>query len=261
MISFFFVISSEIASDRSFLFNVLGISMFSVIVSRAVAAAWVPGHKSLSATLPKPATHLFKSRPEDAGGRSVPMAVEAFDGASGVIAGPLKLSAQDWTDAWVPELAAWVPEAIGGLFLKGIGRAILGVGVGLGSLVYAATVGQGRDKKAALELAAHLLTHPNAPAIFGIVSTRGVTLESMTAELQTLRAAAATGNWGLAANAFALQASDVDAYFRSVGAQIQSLAAAPGPAAVGAPPAIAPSGMAEGVMAQVASAVGYGDVF
>lgn len=193
------------------------------------------------------------------------MGIEAADGASGIIAPTFKMSAQDWTDAWVPELLAWGVEIPAGLFLKGIGRGIAGWIAGIAALLYAGFGGAGgRDKKAALDLAAHFITHPNAPGFIGFASVSGVTLESMTAELNTLRAAAASGNWGLAQSALAFSTADVDAYFRSIGAQLQALVATPAGVAA-APPALAPSEAfavsPEGVMAQVASAVGYGEVF
>lgn len=189
------------------------------------------------------------------------MGVEVFDDASGKVSGLLGQSAQEWTDAWVPELLAWVEEIPAGLFLKGWGRTIAGVVAGAIALGWG-TVASGRDKKLALELAAHWLTHPNAPGLFGFVSVAAVTPASMAAEIDSLRTGIAAGNLELVRDSLTFTPADVDAYFRTAMARFQALWVSP--LSIGAlevVPGPAPATTAEATAQQLESVIGYGDVF
>ncbi len=186
------------------------------------------------------------------------MAIEGFDGASGVIAPAFKQTAQDWTDAFAPELLVFAEELPAGVLLTGWGRWLAGVGAGLAALAYVGLANPtGRDRNAAMHMAAHWLTHPNAPGLFGALSVAGATPQAMASDLQALKTGVAAGDWNLVRSAFLHTPQDVTSYFQSLTAQVNALFQ-PAPAAL---PPTAPAGSVEDVTRAVQAVVGYGEVF
>lgn len=191
------------------------------------------------------------------------MVVEAFDPASQILAPAFKTSPQEWTDAFAPELIVWLEELPAGLFLTGLGRVLIGLAFGIGSLAYVAMGNPtGRDREAAQHMAAHWLTHPNAPGLFGLASASAATPQAFASELQALRTGIAANNVDLVRAAFAFTPADVDAYFRTAYSQFQGLFAGAGvaPAAL-APPTQAVPAPEAAIVSEVQSLVGYGEVF
>ena len=187
--------------------------------------------------------------------------IEVLDQASGLISPVFKAGAQEWTNAFGPELLAMIYEVPGGLFLTNLGRLIGGLVLGIGALAGSAYV-SGRDKGALMDLAAHWITHPNAPGLFGLMNASVATPQALAAELNALKSGVASNNFDLIRSAFTFTPADVDGYFRSVSAQFQSLFS--GWALPGAPPSVASAAVVlspESVVAQVQAAIGYGEVF
>ena len=188
------------------------------------------------------------------------MAMEVLDQASGVIAPVFKTSAQEWTDAFGPELAAMVYEVPGGLFLSNVGRVVAGVLLGIGALA-ATMIASGRDKEALMHMGAHWLTHPNAPGLWGIAAAGAATGQSLAGDLNALKTGIAGNNFDLIRGAFVFSPADVDSYFKSLNAQFQSLFAGSPLAAVAAAAQAQAPPATESIVAQVQAAVGYGEVF
>ena len=185
------------------------------------------------------------------------MVVEGFDGASQVIAGPMNIAAQEWTDAFAPELLVMAEEIPVGLFAPSLGRTVIGIASGLAALAYIALAKpMGRDREAVQHMSAHWLTHPNAPGLFGLASVAAATPQALANDLQALKTGIAASNWDLIRSAFLHSPQDVTSYFQSLGAQFNALFAA-APAAL---PPVGP-GTTEAVVQAVQAVVGYGEVF
>lgn len=192
------------------------------------------------------------------------MAIEALDQASGIIAPTFKASAAEWTDAWVPELAVWLEEIPAGFLLTGLGRAVAGLAVGAGALAYIGLANpMGRDREALHHAAAHFITHPTAPGLFGIASASNATPLATAQSVAALQAGIASGNMDQVRSAFAFAPADLSSYFSSLGAQFTSLftpvtpGAAAAPGIVGAPVPAAPAAAPPAV----AGLIGFGQVF
>lgn len=189
------------------------------------------------------------------------MAIEALDPASQMLAPVFKTTAQEWTDAFAPELIVWAEEIPAGLLLPGLGRVVAGAIAGLSSLAYLALANPtGRDKEAVQHMAAHWLTHPGAAGLFGLAGAGDVTPLAFAQQLQSLKTGIAAGNLDLVRAAFMFSPADIASYFNSVGSQFQALFAA-GPAAAPGP-AVGPGATTgEAVTEAVQALVGYGEVF
>lgn len=191
---------------------------------------------------------------------------EAFDMAFKPGADLIHMNPSELSDAFAPELLLWAYEFPVGFLATGLFRILLGIGIGAG-LWGGATLASGRDREAMLHAAAHLITHPNAPGVYGVLQASASGPQALTAELQTLRQGIASSNLDLVRAAFLFSPQDVGSFFQSAQAQFSALAAA-GPAALAAAPTGAALGPAEAavpaagsVLAQVQSAIGYGETF
>ena len=189
-----------------------------------------------------------------------------LDPASQMIAPLFKTNAQEWTDAWVPELAVWLEEIPAGFLLTGLGSSVAGLLTGLGLLAYIGLANPaGRDREGMMHGAAHFVTHPGAAGFFGLASAASATALGKAQSLAALQQGIAAGNLDMVRSAFAFSPSDLSSYFSSLGAQFTSLftpvtpgaTAAPGIAGAGAPVPAAPMTAPQ----TITSLIGFGQVF